>query len=106
MRLQGPGAAALDPRFLRLLAADRDPERRARFVLAPVAPADRPAVVVEHVEPLAQVVVHAPRHVRHAILVDERKHGRLEGREFALELADDALVLLPLPFLSLYGLFP
>src|SRR6185436_9537062 len=79
-----------DGLVLRGLAIDRDAERRAGLVLTTVTAADRSAVVVEHIEVLAQIVVNLVRELRHAVLVDEREDGRLERRDRRLEFENDA----------------
>jgi len=55
--------------ILRRLPVDRDPVGSARFILAAVTPADRSAVVVEHVEMAAEVVMNAMGELGHAVLV-------------------------------------
>src|SRR5438309_409917 len=78
------------------LAVHSDAEGRSRLVLAAIAPADRAAVVVEHVEGAAQIVVDAARHLRHAVLVHQREYRRLERGERGLDLQHDPLFPLDL----------
>src|SRR5690606_33634403 len=64
------------------LAVDRDRERRPRLVLPPVAPPDRAAVVEERREPRRpQRLMDPLRHLRHAVLLHEREHRRLDRRQ-------------------------
>src|SRR5579885_3450154 len=55
------------------LPVDGDAEGRARLVLATVAAADGPLVIVEDVEIGLQLAVQRLRPLRHAVLVDQRE---------------------------------
>ena len=68
------------------LAVDRDAVRRAGFVLAAVAAADRPFFVVEHVEPLLEGRVNLGGHFRHAVLLHQREDGGLDRGDPRVEL--------------------
>src|SRR6267154_1407284 len=94
--LQRIAVADRDRLILRRLAVDRDTEGRAGLILAAIAPADRAAVVVEHVEVAAQVVEDLTGELRHAVLVHEREDGRFERRQRGRELQHDALLALHL----------
>jgi hypothetical protein len=79
---------------------DRDPERRADLVLAPIALADRAAGVVLGWEATAQVLVDRARLLGLAVLVHERQHSHLDRRHVrgqaqhgALLAADVVLVI-------------
>ena len=76
------------------LAVDRDAIRRAGLVLAAIAAADGPFLVVEHVEVLFQFAINLLRHLRHAVLLHQRKHGRLDRREPRMKLHHHALLRL------------
>src|SRR6478609_9052673 len=60
---------------LERLVVDRDRERRADLVLAPVALADVAAVVVLDGHPLAQLLVDRARLLGVAVLAQQRQHG-------------------------------
>src|ERR1035437_9212327 len=79
---------------LRRFRIDRDAERRARLVLAAIAPADRAGLVVEHGEPLPQVIGDGVRHLRLPVLLGERKHTGLHRRERRMEAHHDTSFLL------------
>src|SRR5919201_305885 len=76
------------------LLVDREGERRADLVLRPVAPADRPAVVVLHAGAAAQLLVQGPGSGRHLLaLTDQREHRRGHGRHLGMQAQDDALAV-------------
>ena len=79
--LEGVAVAQRDGVVLRRLVVDRDRERRPDLVLAPVAPADRAAVVVlrRHVAP--QILVDRARLLRVPGLAQQREDRDLDGRE-------------------------
>ena len=76
-----------DAAVLDRVEVDRDAERRADLVLAPVAPPDVPGRVPLHVVPPLQVVVDAPRDLeQRRVLLREREDGGLDGRQERREL--------------------
>src|ERR1700674_5402350 len=60
------------------LTIDSDSKRRPNFVLPPIPATNRSAVVVKDRERRPQLVGDAMRHLRHSILLDERKDSRLD----------------------------
>src|SRR5918911_1628833 len=65
--LERVAVAQRDGAVLDRLVVDRDRERRADLVLAPVAPADRTAVVVLGLDVAAHVLVDGARELRVAV---------------------------------------
>src|SRR5712664_2712201 len=91
--------------ILRRLAVDRDAVGCAGFILTAVAAADRSAIVVEDVEVAPEGGMDAMGQLRHAVLVHQRKHGRLERSQRRLELQHHALVTASLRSLFATHLF-
>ena len=69
---------------------------RADLVLAAVALADRPALVVLGRQAAAQLLVDLARQLGHALLVQERHHRHLHGREPRVQAQQRALAALDL----------
>src|SRR4051794_7103302 len=70
-----------DGAVLQCLAIDGDAERRAGFVLAAIAAADGPLFVVENRHVRLDGPVKTLSNLRHAVFLDERKHGGLDRRD-------------------------
>ena len=71
---------------------DRDRERRADLVLAPVALADVAALVVLGAHVRAQLLVDLARLLRVAVLAQQRQHGDLDRRHRRVQPQHGALL--------------
>src|SRR3954468_4543714 len=78
--LQGVAVAQRDRAILDRLVIDRDRVRRADLVLAPVAPADRAAVVVLGAHPPTQRLIDLARELGMAALAQQRQDRHLHRR--------------------------
>src|SRR5215218_6382907 len=73
--------AQRDRAVLERLVVDRDGERRADLVLAPVAPADRSAVVVLGLYLAAHVLIDLARELSVAVATEQREDRDLHRRQ-------------------------
>jgi hypothetical protein len=83
-----------DRLVLERLIVDRERERRPDLILAPVAAADRAAVVVLGAVAAAELFVECARTPHHVLVAaDEREHRRLHGRHQRVETEHGAVAL-------------
>src|SRR3954452_21778862 len=95
--LHGVALADGDRAVLHGLAVHGDAERRARLVLAAVAPPDRARLVVEAaVAARAQVLVDLHGLLGHAVLLHQRENTGLDRRQRRLDAQRDARLTLDL----------
>src|SRR5436190_2966754 len=87
-----------DRAVLQRLVVDRDRERRADLVLAPVATADRAALVVLRGHTLAHRRVHLAGDLRLAVLAHQGQDGDLHRRELRMQPQQRARLTLDLLF--------
>jgi hypothetical protein len=74
------------------LTIDCNAKRGSCFVLAAIAASDRPFLIVENVKLLLQLAIEFLGQFRHAILLDQRKDGRLDRGQTGMESQDGPLL--------------